>query len=201
MVDSYPLSWPQGWPRTEAHRRLASRFNPEGLAGESARILNELRLLGARYPVISTNVELRKDGLPYSSRRPPEDPGVAVYFELDGQPKCIPLDRWQRVEENARAIWKCVEAMRGLDRWGVEQFVSAAFTGFRQLPSPDAPTAQKPWWQVLGFENPPPNEYVLMGRFRELAKKVHPDNGGSNDDFILLLKAKDEGLRNLGVKP
>ena len=41
---------------------------------------------GVRYPVISNNIETRRDGLPYASAREPEDPGgccryrVAAYF-------------------------------------------------------------------------------------------------------------------------
>lgn len=44
------------------------------------QLLAELRLLGAKGLVVSTNVELRLDGLPYSESRHIADPGVAVYF-------------------------------------------------------------------------------------------------------------------------
>ncbi len=96
----------QGWPRTESFRRENSRFEPHGLTEESKYIVWELERLGARHGVVSTNIELRRDGLPYSNRRQPEDPGVAVYFQQDGKQQCIPCDRWRTVEENCRAIWK-----------------------------------------------------------------------------------------------
>src|SRR5690606_31281193 len=126
MTEAYPLQWPAGWPRTPAHKRQRSRFQPNGLADEAMSIRWELERLGARYPVVSTNIALRRDGLPYSNQKRPDDPGVAVYFELDGRAQCIPCDRWQTVEENARAIWKSIEALRGLERWGAKSFVDAA---------------------------------------------------------------------------
>lgn len=191
MTDAYPLYWPEGWPRTR--NRESSRFQPHGLAAESQRIINELHLLGARNSVISTNVALRRDGLPYSSQKAPDDPGVAVYFTLNGRQQCIPCDRWAAVEENARAIWKSIEALRGLDRWGAKSFVDAAFRGFEALP---APGQKRQWWEVMGF---PPGVTVtadeIKAKFRELARKHHPDKGGSTEMYQEIVAARDEGLR------
>src|SRR5690606_6952544 len=108
MTQAYPLQWPAGWPRTAPYRRTASRFRPGGLAAEARECLWELHRLGARNAVISTNIELRRDGLPYSGRRAPDDPGVAAYFTYEGRQQCIPCDRWATVEENLRAIWKSI---------------------------------------------------------------------------------------------
>src|SRR3954464_15309435 len=129
MTNAYPLAWPNGWPRTPAAKRQPSRFSPGALSKEAQETIWELARLGARQAVISTNVELRQDGLPYSNRRKPDDPGVAVYFMYEKRQQCIPCDRWSTVEENLRAIWKSIEALRSLERWGAKSFVDAAFTG------------------------------------------------------------------------
>lgn len=180
MTEAFPLYWPEGWPRTK--NRQTSRFNPYGLAAESRCILDELKLLGATDAIISTNIPLRRDGLPYSNQKI-DDPGVAVYFNLNGEKQCIPCDRWWTVEENARAIWKSINALRGLERWGAKSFVSAAFRGFKALPNP---TSKTPWRDVLGDCG---NLDEAKSKFRELARKDHPDHGGNAKQMVRLNQA------------
>lgn len=187
MTEAFPLQWPDGWPRTLPHLRQPSRFRPGGLTDESRYILWELEKLGARHAVVSTNVELRRDGLPYSSRRAPDDPGVAVYFLLDGRQQCIPCDRWAKVEENARAVWKSIEALRGLERWGAKSFVDAAFRGFEALPPPSSDK----WWEVLGC-SPNAIPAAAEAAYRTKAKEAHPDAGGNAEAMTRLNKAIQE---------
>ena len=78
-VNAYPLSWPATWPRKQWHERKRSSFAEHSLAVARDFVLDELRLLKAKNVIISTNVELRRDGLPRSGRRAPDDPGAAVY--------------------------------------------------------------------------------------------------------------------------
>ena len=167
MTEAYPLYWPEGWPRTKYP--TWSKFKPGGFATECQKVYDELDRLGASHAIVSSNIELRNDGLPYSNRRTPTDAGVAVYFTLDGRPQCIPCDRWGAVEENARAIWKSIEALRGLERWGAKSFVDAAFRGFEALPAPGV----KHWRHVLG------SAVVTLDdaetRYRKLARERHPD--------------------------
>ena len=191
MTEAYPLHWPDGWPRTRPDRRHPSRFAPKGLAAESEMIIRELHLLGTRYVVISTNVKLRRDGLPYSNKPKLHDPGVAVYFERDGKQQCIPCDRWETVEENARAVWKSIEALRGLDRWGAKSFVDAAFAGFVALP---APNAVRPWWEVLGVDRDA-TRAEIEAAYRERARTAHPDAGGLQAAMSELNQARDAALQ------
>ena len=190
MTEAYPLQWPDGWPRTPPHKRQPSRFSPGGLTDESRYIIWELERLGARHAVVSTNVELRRDGLPYSSRRAPEDPGVAVYFLLDSRQQCIPCDRWSKVEENARATWKSIEALRGLERWGAKSFVDAAFRGFEALPPP----SRDAWWDVLGLPRHADREAAETA-YRHLAKKAHPDAPGGSDAAMVRLNTAIQEAR------
>lgn len=191
MTTSYPLAWPAGWPRTVPYRRQSSRFSPGGLTGEAQAAKVELHRLGAKNPVISTNIELRRDGLPYSSHRAPDDPGVAVYFTYEGRQQCIPCDRWATAEENLRAIWKSIEALRSLERWGAKSFVDAAFTGFTAIAGP---AAAKPWWEVLGVSQYAGSDQINAA-WREKAREAHPDAGGTDGAMSALNAARDEGLR------
>ena len=120
------------------------------MSDATSRLIRECRLLGAANVIVSTNVAVRRDGLPYARQRTPEDPGAAVYFKLDSAPEGLVLacDRWLRVEDNIAAVAAHIGALRGIDRWGVGS-VRQAFAGYKRLSAGDAPT---PWWEVLGID-------------------------------------------------
>ncbi len=192
MTDAFPLQWPAGWPRTPSHRRQPSKFKPGSMVAETQDLIGELKRLGARGMVLSTNVELRQDGLPYSNRRRPDDPGVAVYFTYEKRQQCIPCDRWSTVEENLRAVWKSIEALRSLERWGAKSFVDAAFTGFAALPAPGAARA---WWEVLGVSQHATADQINAA-WRQKAKEAHSDLGGSDARMSEINVARDTGLKS-----
>lgn len=140
----------------------------------------ELTRLRATKQVLSTNVQRRLDGVPYSNRAHPTDPGVAVYFELKGKPVSLACDKWNRVEDNVWAIAKHVEALRGQQRWGVGS-IEQAFSGYTALPAPGE-TSGISWWKVLGVAiNAEPDQ--VKAAFRHLAKKHHPDVKGDPELF------------------
>lgn len=93
-------------------------------------------LPGAKNAVVSTNVALRRDGLPLASAKRVDDPGVAVYFLYKGKQTCFACDRWDKVEDNIYAVAKTIDAMRGIARWGTGDMLDAAFNGFTALPPP-----------------------------------------------------------------
>lgn len=196
MAEAFPLHWPAGWPRAKNPAR--SRFDVSFVAARDG-LFEEISRMGGRYPVLSTNVELRRDGLPYANQRTPEDAGVAVYFERKGKQMVFACDRWDRVKDNIRAIQKTIEAMRGIERWGASDILERAFSAFEALPAPGAP-ARRAWREVLGFE--PPYGVItrerIEGAFRLSAKRAHPDAGGSTEAFTELQKARDEALREIG---
>lgn len=69
---AYPLSWPLGKPRSRS--RASARFeNTFAQAREGLR--RELQLMSATGVVLSSNVELRPDGQPYSRRQCHPDRG------------------------------------------------------------------------------------------------------------------------------
>lgn len=192
-VDAFPLAWPIGWPRTERQQR--ARFDTTMSVARDS-LIQELRLMGVERSsiVISTNLELRHDGLPYARRRVPDDPAVAVYFTLNGSQKCIPCDKWDRIQDNMQAIRKTIEALRGLERWGAKQMVDAAFQGFEALPA----QSQHGWWVVLGIERDARPEFVA-GAYREMVHRTHPDKGGDPERFHEVQAAYEEFKRERGL--
>lgn len=151
MTQAYPLQWPDHAARCPSWKRQRSRFD---VTPDRARrdLRDEAKKIGTNI-VISTNLELRRDGEPYANRRRPEDPGVAVYMMRKGRLLCLACDKHPEVWENMRAISKTIEAMRGIERWGTAEMMDQAFSGFEALPSPDtiSPPPGIAWWEVLGI--------------------------------------------------
>ncbi|MDB6020791.1 MAG: hypothetical protein JWQ04_648 [Pedosphaera sp.] len=199
--ESYPLSWPAGWPRTLAHKIARSKFG--GSLQQSASltltraldaVLHELALLGAGDPIVSTNFTTRLDGQPRGGQAQPKDKGAAVYFSFKKRPTVLACDRWDKVEHNLWAIAKHVEALRGQDRWGVGS-LEQAFAGYLAIP---AKTGGDDPWAILGL---PVNftEESLKEAYRLLAKKFHPDNPDTGDAerFARIRSAYDMLAQNL----
>jgi len=194
---AYPLEWPHGWPRTP--QRKHSRFEVErGRA--AAELVHALELMGCKDIVISSNVQVRRDGLPLAGAPEPRDPGVAVYWVRNARPGCMACDLYRTTRENLRAVWQAVEAMRALKRSGATQVFEQAFGGLRALPANIRP--QRHWRDVLGLVEAAGRKYTghdatLSYRTQLLTK--HPDHGGSQDDFVELQAAYEQALRELSV--
>lgn len=190
---SYPLSWPTGWPRHNV--RAQSRFghwnNRPSVAAGSRFILEELRRMGVSdvNVVISTNIELRLDGLPRSDRRTPTDPGAAVYWRDGDKRLVLACDKYSSVGENLYAIGKTIEATRGIERWGAVT-AEQAFAGYVALNEKTGPSC----WEILDIgENS--TEQQIMDAYRRQARFAHPDNGGTAEAFTAVVAAKDMALQ------
>src|SRR5271156_1980913 len=57
----------------------SSRFGERTIDRATSKLLGEINLLGGESVIISTNMKLRRDGLPYSNQPQPQDKGMAVY--------------------------------------------------------------------------------------------------------------------------
>ena len=192
---SYPLSWPASWPRYK-YNRSSSRFGKKSMEAAAREIYRQLKLLGCGdwNVIISTNVELRRDGIPYSNAKRPADPGAAVYFQINRKPQVLACDRWVSVEENLWSIAMHIDAIRAQARWGVGS-VEQAFAGYTALP-PAGSTPAAPWHQVLGVTPDVSLEFAKQAYIAE-AKKSHPDNGGSTDAMQRLNAAWDQARKVL----
>lgn len=203
-VTSSPLSWPIGWPRFKG-RRTRAKFERETGSWTVFSALEEtkrqLRLMGVRdwQFIVSTNLPLRRDGLPISSAAEPADPGVALYFRIGEEPHAMACDKWDRCADNLRAIALHLGALRGMDRWGVGSLRQAfAGYGLKQLAEVGA---RKPWWEHLGMKEQPSSADVVQEKFHELALKHHPDRGGNPNQMAEISAAYEEGLRAMGATP
>lgn len=175
MIQAYPLTWPTDWPRTPQYGRGAG---PNQMPASRARqlLLRDLDSMGATDVVVSSNVETRRDGLPYASQKKIEDPGVVLYFHRKGQDIAIPCDRWHTVDANLRAIGLQIESIRRIERWGTEQMMDRAFTGYAALPAGDT------WYEILGVSEDATRDQVKAA-YHAKAREVHPDAGGSDAAF------------------
>lgn len=197
-AEAYPLYWPEGWERTEPKDR---ERGPYTVAPGKARdeMLHELELMGATYVVLSSNVPIRRDGLPYANAREPDDPGVAVYWwdMITDQPMSIACDCWDRSKDNVRAIGLTIKAMRAIHRSGASQILHRAYSAFTALPA-DAGTSS--WRAELGIEPEVKvvTEKHVMDAYHRKARERHPDHeGGSHEAMIRLNQARDAALEAL----
>ena len=192
MIEAYPLQWPISRPRTSAYNRKNDPFHMPGgkVRYELAR---ELKMMGSDDFIISSNLMTRRDGLPYAGQKAPEDPGIGLYFTRKGKEICISCDRYSSIEANLRAIGKTIEAIRGIERWGTEEMMDAAFTGFAALPESTivTPYQSRAWYDVLEVSQSASAE-IIKAAYRQKLKSAHPDGGGTNILFLELQKAAKE---------
>ncbi len=184
---AYPLAWPGGRPRTKT-RANAPNFKRK-LGSAWAALRDELNRLHASYVVISSNVPLKANGEPYSDPGRLPDPGVAVYFRLKEKPYVLCCDRWQLLEQNVSALVLHINAMRGMERWGVAT-TEETFAGFKELP---ATASGENWWDVLQC-TPDAGEETIQLHYKSRLRAAHPDVGGSMDAMTRLNTARDSAL-------
>lgn len=195
-ADAYPLQWPTGRTRTSPWSRKDAKFRITFAVVRDEIVQEVKRLCGWRYRdpdiVISTNVPLRKDGLPLAGQRAPEDPGVAVYFEYKGKQVCFACDCWKTVADNMQGICKTIEALRGISRWGTGDMMEAAFTGFALLDAPDSAN----WRATLGIGV---GATLADAReaYRRKAAEHHPDRGGDSQKMSKINAAWQQAQANL----
>lgn len=203
MYEKYPLQWPAGYKKTPPVDRIESQFKQTMHTAQ--QFLNkEIERLNATDLIISTNIPVRKsDGgfySEYSSKRL-EDPGVSIYFKINGKDRSMCDDQYVYVWENIYALGKGLEALRGIERWGISDFLDRAFTGFPALPESSS-LVQTRIWDVLWLSGQPASSDIIRKSYRRIARKVHPDQpGGSNDAFAELQEAYRQALQIFNETP
>lgn len=187
-IDAFPLTWPFGKPRTKNPQ--SARFKVR-FAKARDELMSEIEKLGGRIPILSTNVPLRNDGLPYADESAALDKGIAVYFMLYSRQYCFACDRWDKVGDNIQAARHTIAALRGIERWGTGDMLQSAFTGFAALPNPENP------YTILGIKEGATQDEVNAA-YRAKVKELHPDNGGDADEFNKVINARAK-LRGIGL--
>lgn len=211
----YPLRWPAGRPRTTARRTSAfakAQARPDEVHAELKRIPD------VRTIILSSNMPLRADGTAYSgsNQTPDGDPGVVAYWtrvefragRSQLVPYCLPMDRWNRIACNLRALTLSIASMRGMERWGAVS-IEEAFAAYAALPAGSGESygarlirETRPWREVLGGNWPTDLDRegllaVAKQRYRKAAAAVHPDHSGAGDEATALNAAMSEAEREL----
>lgn len=205
-ITNFPLAWPLNQARTnraerkhaaftKRHNRFGAYYGPvrkHPVAESAPELEAEIKRMGGRDMIISSNLKVKANGLPYSNQKTPDDPGIAVYFKWRKRDLVFACDKWLTVEDNLWAIVKHIEALRGQERWGVGS-LDQAFAGYAALPDPNA----RKWFEVLGVDETANNATVRAAYIR-LAKQYHPDAGGDAAMFDQVQKAYDLAMGKRG---
>lgn len=107
--------------------------------------------------------------------------------------------RGLKVQYGSDAFAQIVLALEDLARM-VERGIYDLQTwckGMKYLPPvPEVPS----FFQFLRFDRIPDGPEEVRVRYRELAKVMHPDAGGSHEDFERLTRAKEQGIMYFGKR-
>jgi hypothetical protein len=204
-VEFRPVTaWP-GPPTPERERRSANfKLGWQDTIGDLKR---ELYYLEADQIVVELETDeraIRRDGLPRDDIRT-NGPGVIVSFQTPIGPLRYPCDTYTRWQDNLRAIALALEALRAVDRYGVTKR-GEQYTGWKALPASTGPTmttdaAAKFVAHHAGYAGEAASlQNAVDGildsprffarAYRLAAMRLHPDQGGSHEDFHTLQTAK-----------
>lgn len=173
-IPRYPLEWPLGWARKSYFQRRHAKFKHDArsinVEHASRRLEDQLTRLGAKHPVLSTNLTLNMRGIPRGDERP-RDPGAAVYFMFKARATVLACDSFYTVADNIAALAAHVEALRRIERYGVGT-IEQALGGYKALPADTAAD----WRMVLfGVATATVSVDDVQAAFRAQAKLKHPD--------------------------
>lgn len=163
----------------------------------------------AVHPVITSDLPIKSNGMPYATGRV-DDPGIAVWWietKIGGasSERVIACDVYKDIADNLHAIQLTLQAMRGIGRWGANQVIERAFSGFTALPPGSGETINarpivvaRPWYEVLEFDHKIIERIgaedafaIVRARHKKLALVRHPDQGGSREALDELNAALD----------
>jgi len=189
------IDWPTGFQRTETRTRCR-KFDVT-LAQALDDLEAELDRLGVDDYRLSTAAQQRKrDNRPYANANP-DDPSAVIRWSMDGEQFAVACDRYTSLRDNVRAIGLYIREKRKMDSrpvtTGESEFANA------RLPSgnEDALQASPPPHGVLDVAPDAPNS-VVEAAAREKTKVVHPDQGGSAEEFQRVQQAKEAMLNEDG---
>lgn len=194
-VEPLPAMWPG--VRTLTHQRKRSPFKSNW--GSTLQLLErEIDMLNGKDVRLALSVrpdQIRIDGGVYASARI-QDPATILSFRAAADRLSFPCDRFAWWEDNVRAIALALEALRAVDRYGVQQ--GRQYQGFKALPAgaagPKELTISEAIKVVARHAGRPPAEMALIVTHvddvlardvvRQARARTHPDSlHGSPEAF------------------
>ncbi|MGV3720876.1 MAG: molecular chaperone DnaJ [Actinomycetota bacterium] len=188
------------WPHAPTRTRAQGRFRT-GFQDTLNLLARELEFLRARDVVIQLAIlpaEIRNDGYPRANARP-SHPGVIISFTGRHGPLSFPCDTYLDWKDNLRAIALALEALRAVDRYGVTQRAEQ-YRGWAQLGDGNEPVTGTPadleqaaalLLKVAkrGRMTSDPRAVLASPEVFETVRRLairysHPDQGGSNEEFL-----------------
>lgn len=187
---AFPLQWPAGKPRTNIDRRKRGQFQADGRPitriAAVEKVRREVAALGGVYPLISSNLELRKDGMPRLDRAEPYDAGICLFFSMKGRPYAMACDTYSELAQNIAAVANHIEATRRIERYGVAT-AAETLQAFQTLPAPKRPH------EILGVAIGATSAEIKAA-WRARIADAHPDRTGSHDAAAEVNAARDAML-------
>lgn len=157
----------------------------------------EIGRLQAREVVIEAGYrsdQIRNDGWPYS-KACPTHPAARLSFTTRGKPMAFPCDTYDNIDDNLRAIALTLESLRAIDRYGVTQDAEQ-YKGWTALPAPRTGAMTRD--EAARFLVAHGSIHVsadntdleaVRRAYRNAAKSLHPDAGGTAEQFNHLREA------------
>jgi len=162
------------WERP-TRSRVYARFDSTH-AATMELLEREIAMLDGRDVVIGggwREKDIRLDGQPRSNApNPSEHPGVEVSFSVAKRGRLVfRTDRFDRWQDNLRAIALAMEALRKVERYGVADS-GQQWAGFAQLAAGDTESSERGRLLVEQHSS-------VVAALRA----THPDHGGNARDF------------------
>lgn len=187
------------WPRPEKTKRQRTAQFSVKYPGILDRIERELNYLLARDIVIEidmTQDQIRNDGWPRGGAAP-KTTGIILSFDSKFGPMALPCDYFNNWQANLNAIGLHLECLRRADAYGVSTS-GEQYKGWAALPEKatggftieDAAAyignycEHTAVWILASSQN-------MLAGYRRASKTLHPDGGGSKQDWHLLTSARE----------
>lgn len=190
------IDWPAGWDRTPAAERTRNNRFDTSLRKSIDDLVDELERVGVDDWRLSTGAEhqQRNPRYPYADANP-DDPGAVIRWTMDGGQYAVACDAYSRLRDNVRTLYLYVREKRKMEDRPVETGESE-FANAR-LPPGDEDTevvaGEPPAHVVLGVDRDADRDEIKAA-YRERSKETHPDNGGSDEAFKRVGRAKEAML-------
>lgn len=191
------LDWPPEFDRTDPSDRGSYPGGFRVTRSEAFQnVLDELR----RWDGV-TDVQL-DSGAEHTKQNPNrpyanasfDDPGVVVRFNKDDEDMAAACDRWDNPRDNAQDLYHYLHETRMQEQRGTV----TAQSEYEKLRLPsgdeDAVVGEPPAHVVLGVDRDASTDEIRRA-YRERLKEVHPDQGGSTDQFQRVKRAKEALLK------